>query len=150
MSEILGISTIGGSTNAPGEGPASVKAAQDGKVNEPAPDDGTSRTTDTSQDADAEDQTTQDPDGQESGWDTGVNGIKANGERGGLPVFDVTPKEFFNNMKVDRRKLVFKRGTPCQQYHRNTNYRQHFWIRNTIDGHIRKVGEPKLGGIASF
>lgn len=146
MSEILGISTIGGSTNAPGDGPAAVKAAQDGKVNEP--DDGSGG--ETSQDTG--DGTTQDPDGdgQESGWDTGVNGIKANGERGGLPVFDVTPKEFFNNMKVDRRKLVFKRGTPCQQYHRNTNYRQHFWIRNTKDGHIRKVGEPKLGGIASF
>lgn len=148
MSEILGISTIGGSTNAPGEGPASVKAGQDGKVNEPEPDGGGEA--ETSQDTG--DGTTQDPDGdgQESGWDTGVNGIKANGERGGLPVFDVTPKEFFNNMKVDRRKLVFKRGTPCQQYHRNTNYRQHFWIRNTKDGHIRKVGEPKLGGIASF
>ena len=104
----------------------------------------------TSQDA-GDTGTTQDPDGgQESGWDTGINGIKSNGERGGLPVFDVTPAEFFNNMKLDRRKLVFKRGTPCQQYHRSTNYRQHFWIRNTKDGHIRKVGAPKLGGIGSF
>lgn len=144
MSEILGISTIGGSTNAPGGGPASVKAAQDMEVNEPDVDAET-------QDGGGENGTTQDPDGgQESGWDTGVNGIKSNGEKGGLPVFDVTPAEFFNNMKLDRRKLVFKRGTPCQQYHRSTNYRQHFWIRNTKDGHIRKVGAPKLGGIASF
>ena len=141
MSEILGISTIGGSTNAPGGGPASVKAAQDMEVNDD-PGDGSDAT---------DSETTQDPDGgQESGWDTGVNGIKSNGEKGGLPVFDVTPAEFFNNMKLDRRKLVFKRGTACQQYHRSTNYRQHFWIRNTKDGHIRKVGQPKLGGIASF
>jgi hypothetical protein len=119
------------------------KLAKDQEINTPDADT-------TSQDA-GDTGTTQDPDGgQDSGWDTGVNGIKSNGERGGLPVFDVTPAEFFNNMKLDRRKLVFKRGTPCQQYHRGTNYRQHFWIRNTEDGHIRKVGQPKLGGIGSF
>jgi len=77
----------------------------------------------------------------EEGWDTGVNGIKSQGERGGLPVFDVSPEEFYNNMKLDRRKMVFKRGTPTQQYHAGTNYKQHFRIRNTKDGYMRKIGK---------
>ena len=81
-------------------------------------------------------------DGGETGWDTGVNDIKAAAEKGGLPVFDVSPGEFYNNMKLDRRKMVFKRGTPTQAYHASTNYKQHFWIRNQEDGYMVKIG-PK-------
>jgi hypothetical protein len=137
MSEILGTAGIqggemGNDTNKPSDAPATSKAAKDHAVNEP--DVGG----ETSQDAGG-DETTSDGSDQESGWDTGVNGIKANGEKGGLPVFDVTPQEFYNNMKLDRRKLVFKRGTPAQQYHASTNYHQPFYIRNTKDGYMKKV-----------
>lgn len=107
------------------------KLAADQAVNEP--DAGA-----TSQEVDGG-QTTSDG-GQTSGWDTGIEGIKANGEKGGLPVFDVTPEEFYRNMKLDRRKLVFNRGTPAQQYHARTNYKQHFYIRNKADGFIKRVG----------
>jgi len=96
--------------------------------------------TDTHADKIATDQTP--VDGGDAGWNTGVNDIKAAAEKGGLPVFDVTPAEFYNNMKLDRRKMVFKRGTPTQAYHQGTNYKQYFWIRNTDDGYMVKVG-PK-------
>lgn len=134
MSEILGTGVQGGEmgsdTNKPSDAPASSKAAKDQAVNEPE--------VDTSQDVGG-DETTSDDSDQSSGWDTGIDGIKANGEKGGLPVFDVTPQEFYNNMKLDRRKLVFKRGTPAQQYHAKTNYHQPFYIRNTKDGYMKKV-----------
>ncbi len=135
MSEILGIQGIqGGDTesdsNAPDTAPATQKAASDNDVN--VPDSGTSK------DAGG-DETTSDGSDQKTGWDTGVEGIHADGERGGLPVFDVTPNEFYNNMKVDRRKLVFKRGTPAQKYHSRTNYKQPFYIRNKKDGYLKKV-----------
>jgi hypothetical protein len=137
MSEILGFGITGGDTegdsNAPDTAPATQKAAQDQDVNEPEPTGG-----ETSQDVDGG-ETSSDGSDQESGWDTGVDGIRASGEKGGLPVFDVTPQEFYNNMKLDRRKLVFKRGTPAQQYHSRTNYKQPFYIRNTKDGYLKKV-----------
>ncbi len=84
-------------------------------------------------------------DGGETGWDTGIDfdgeTIKAAGEKGGLPVFDVSHQEFYNNMKLDRRKMVFKRDTPAQRFHSRTNYKQHFWVRNAEDGYMRKVGK---------
>jgi hypothetical protein len=84
-------------------------------------------------------------DGGEEGWDTGIevdgSSIKAAAEKGGLPVFDVSHDEFYKNMKIDRRKMVFKRGTPQQKYHAGTNYKQHFWVRNKEDGHIYRIGK---------
>jgi hypothetical protein len=141
MSEILGFQGVaggdlGGDSNKPSDANATKKAQADHDVKE-VPADSPADTT--SQDAGG-DETTSDG-GDKSGWDTGIDGIKANGNKGGLPVFDVTPEEFYRNMKLDRRKLVFNRGTPAQQYHSKTNYKQHFWIRNTKDGYMKKVGK---------
>lgn len=71
------------------------------------------------------------------GVKTDVDGVYADGEKSGVPVFDVSQKEFFDNMKQNRRRLRFKVGTPAQQYHRNSNYRRPFYIRNKEDGYMR-------------
>lgn len=76
------------------------------------------------------------PDGK---IETDVPDCFADGEKEGHPVFDVTPKEFYNNMKVDRKRLRFKSGTSAQKYHKHTKYRRPFFIRNTDDGYLRKV-----------
>lgn len=79
--------------------------------------------------------------GQEEpkGVPTDVDGVYADAEKMGMPVFDVTPEEFYNNMKMDRKRLRFKNGTKVQQYYRNTRYSRPFWIRNSEDGYMRKI-----------
>ena len=77
------------------------------------------------------------PDEQPTGVKTDVEGVYADGEKSGVPVFDVSQKEFYDNMKADRRRLRFKSGTPAQKYHRNSNYRRPFYIRNKEDGYMR-------------
>ena len=76
------------------------------------------------------------PDGKIS---TDVADCFADGEKGELPVFDVSPDEFFRNMKQDRRRLRFDSGTTAQKYHSNTRYRRAFWIRNKEDGYTYKI-----------
>jgi hypothetical protein len=70
---------------------------------------------------------------------TDVPDVFADGEKGGMPVFDVEPDEFFKNMKVNRRRMRFKSGSTAQQYHSNTKYRRPFWIRNKKDGYVYKI-----------
>ena len=70
---------------------------------------------------------------------TDVDGIYADGVKGDTPVFDVTPEEFMNNMKMDRRRLRFKQGSKAAEYMRNTKYNRPFWIRNAKDGYMRKI-----------
>jgi hypothetical protein len=76
------------------------------------------------------------PDGQVK---TDVSDVFADGEKGGLPVFDVEPDTFFANMKQDRRRMRFKSGTTVQKYMKNTKYRRPFWVRNSKDGYTYKV-----------
>ncbi len=75
------------------------------------------------------------PDGK---FSTDVSDVYADGEKGGLPVFDVKPEEFFANMKTDRRRIRFSQGN-AQKYHANTQYRRPFWIRNQDDGYTYKI-----------
>jgi hypothetical protein len=76
------------------------------------------------------------PDGTQ-GVKTDVDGVFADGEKSGVPVFDVSQKEFYDNMKADRRRLRFKAGTPAATYHQKSNYRRPFYIRNKDDGYMR-------------
>lgn len=71
------------------------------------------------------------------GVKTDVDGVYADGEKGGVPVFDVTQAEFYDNMKNDRQRLRFKAGTSAQSYHSKSNYRRPFYIRNKDDGFMR-------------
>ena len=70
---------------------------------------------------------------------TDVEGVFANAEKNGLPVFDVSQKEFFNNMKMDRKRLRFKKDNPVSAYMKNTKYNKSFFVRNTTDGYLRKI-----------
>lgn len=76
------------------------------------------------------------PDGK---IETDVPDVYADGTKNGHPVFDVSQEEFYNNMKLDRKRLRFKSGTPAAQYHRLSKYRNPFFIRNKEDGYLRKV-----------
>ncbi len=71
------------------------------------------------------------------GVKTDVDGVYADGEKAGVPVFDVTQAEFYDNMKSDRRRLRFTSGTAAQSYHSKSNYRRPFYIRNKEDGYMR-------------
>jgi predicted phage-related endonuclease len=71
--------------------------------------------------------------------ETDVDGIFADAEKSGLPVFDVSKEEFFNNMKMDRKRLRFKRDSIVSKYMRNTKYNRSFYVRNTEDGYLRKI-----------
>jgi len=82
------------------------------------------------------DQSTSAPDGK---FKTDVDGVYADGEKQGFPVFDIDPDEFFKNMKADRRRLRFKSDSAAASYHRNTKYRRPFWVRNSKDGYTYKI-----------
>jgi hypothetical protein len=69
---------------------------------------------------------------------TDVDGVFADGERGGVPVFKVTQKEFYDNMKMDRKRLRLKNGSPAQKYYSQSKYRRPFWIQDTESGDLRK------------
>lgn len=71
--------------------------------------------------------------------ETDVDGVFADAEKGGVPVFDVSKDEFFNNMKMDRKRLRFKKDSVISKYMRNTKYNRPFYVRNTEDGYLRKI-----------
>lgn len=74
---------------------------------------------------------------REDGFKTDVPDVYADGERTGLPVFKVSNKEFYQNMKAGRRRLRFSNGSKVQKYMQNTRYKNPFWIEH--DGYLRKV-----------
>jgi len=74
-----------------------------------------------------------------TGTKTDVEGLFADGEKNGEPVFDVSPEEFYNNMKMDRRRLRFAASSNVSQYMKQTKYNRPFWIRNSKDGYLRKI-----------
>ena len=79
-------------------------------------------------------------DGEEpKGVPTDADGVYADGEKGGFPVFDVTPQEFYANMKQDRRRLRFGKDSTASKYMRTTKYRRPFYIRNKEDGYMVKI-----------
>ncbi len=71
--------------------------------------------------------------------ETDVEGIFADAEKGGCPVFDVSKEEFYNNMKLDRKRLRFKRDSVVSKYMRSTKYNRPFYVRNSEDGYLRKI-----------
>lgn len=80
------------------------------------------------------------PENDPRGFKTDVEGVFAQGDKAGVPVFDVTQKEFYDNMKTDRKRLRFTPGTAAQSYHSKTRYNRPFFIRNKDDGFLRKIG----------
>lgn len=76
------------------------------------------------------------------GFETDVEGLRANGQKDGTPIFDVPKDQFYNNMKADRKRLRFDSEAPVSQYLRGTKYRKPFYISTTDDNgqkFLRKV-----------
>jgi len=61
---------------------------------------------------------------------TGIEGLSADGVYQGTPVFDVSNKEFFENLRKDRQHFDFTSDKP-KQYMKGTDYRQNFYVRYT-------------------
>lgn len=68
---------------------------------------------------------------------TDLDGVFADAEKDGFPVFDVDKETFNNNMRQERKRLRFKSDTPVAQYYRMSKYNRPFYIR--ADGYLRKV-----------
>lgn len=71
--------------------------------------------------------------------ETDVPDVFADGEKNGLPVFNVSSDEFYQNMNYGRRRLRFKSGTSVQSYMAKTRYNKPFWIRDTESDYVRKI-----------
>jgi len=80
---------------------------------------------------------------KEEEFDTGIEGIKADGQKDGVPIFNVSKEEFYQNMNYGRKRLRFKPDTMAQKFHSGTKYKLPFFIKhqNDDDGRIymRKV-----------
>ena len=61
----------------------------------------------------------------------------ADGEKGGLPVFNVSKDEFHQNMRHGRKRVRFKNGTSASKYMAGSMYKQAFHISH--DGYTRKI-----------
>ena len=68
--------------------------------------------------------------GEEGKIDTGVEGVFADGEKLGLPVFNVDNEEFNQNMEFGRKRLRFKDGSPIQQFITKSEVNRSFWLAN--------------------
>ncbi len=78
----------------------------------------------------------------EDGVETDVTDVRADGERQGMPVFNVGQSEFYQNMEYGRKRLRFKSGSNIQQYMQQTRYNKPFFIQYKDDSgkeYIRKV-----------
>jgi len=73
----------------------------------------------------------------EDGFQTDVDGVKSQGsiKRGKdeFPCFDVSYKEFYQNMEGGRRRIRFDRDTPQQKYFQKSKYQRKFYIKYTDD-----------------
>ena len=61
---------------------------------------------------------------------TDVEGVFADGEKDGMPVFNVSKNCFYQNMAHGRKRLRFKNGSTAQQYMSKTRYNRSFWIQH--------------------
>ena len=79
---------------------------------------------------------------EEKDLSTGIEGLDADDVYRGHPVFDVSDKEFFANMRVERNRIRFTSEKP-KQFMQNTNYRKPFVMRytdtNTGKAYLSKI-----------
>jgi len=59
---------------------------------------------------------------------TSLDGVFADGEKGGLPVFNVSHSEFHANMTHGRKRLRLKSGTAGQAFMSQSKNNQPFWL----------------------
>lgn len=70
---------------------------------------------------------------------TDVEGIFADGEKEGMPVFDVGSDDFNQNMSWGRKRVRFSKESTAGEYMRKTRYNIPFWIRDKDSGYVRKI-----------
>lgn len=76
---------------------------------------------------------------QDGGYDTDVPGVKAQGLKNNVPVFEVPEDEFFKNLKADRKRFRFSPESPVTKYLQGTKYNRPFHIKTTDGKYMRKV-----------
>jgi len=59
---------------------------------------------------------------------TSLDGVFADGEKGGLPVFNVDKHSFYQNMTHGRKRLRLKSGTAGQAFMSQSKNNQPFWL----------------------
>jgi len=59
---------------------------------------------------------------------TDVPDVFADGEKHGMPVFNVDRESFYQNMTHGRKRLRLKSGTSGQLYMQKTQYQRPFWL----------------------
>ena len=72
-------------------------------------------------------------------FDTDVPDVKAQGQKNGIPVFDVPEDEFFKNLKADRKRFRFSPESPVTKYLQGTRYNRPFHIKTADGKYMRKV-----------
>jgi hypothetical protein len=78
---------------------------------------------------------------EQQGVKTDVDGVFADGEKMGMPVFNVSKDEFYQNMKFGRKRLRLSTGSKGQEYMQKTQYNRPFWLAHDDNGQVwtRKV-----------
>lgn len=61
--------------------------------------------------------------------DSGVEGVSADDLYKNTPVFDVSSKEFFGNMRKERNRMRFGNGSKPSQFMQGSKYRKTFYMR---------------------
>lgn len=78
---------------------------------------------------------TQGQDKEIKGYPTDVEGVVADDcvrhGKDEFPCFNVSNKDFFQNMQSGRKRLRFQSGTNVQKYMQNTKYSRKFYIKYT-------------------
>jgi hypothetical protein len=65
--------------------------------------------------------------------ETDIEGVFADGMKNNMPVFDVDQRDFYSNMKHDRKRIRFTGGTPASEFMRQSKYNKPFWVRTKTD-----------------
>lgn len=68
---------------------------------------------------------------------TDVEGVFASGQKDNLYVFDIDEKDFYSNMKADRKRTRFSAESDAAKYLRSTKYNTPFYVRS--GEYLRKV-----------
>ena len=63
-------------------------------------------------------------DNEQQGVKTDVDDVFADGEKMGMPVFNVSRDEFYQNMKHGRKRLRLATGSKGQEYMQKTKYQR--------------------------
>jgi len=79
----------------------------------------------------------------ENPMSSGVDGLDADDMYQNTPVFDVSSKEFYGNMRRERKKLQFDTAEKPNQFMKGAHYRKPFYLRYTDKGGQQNLSRIK-------